>query len=128
MISPNSGPGNAGTQPGAEYQQCIPILQAASDSVVVLGYVPSWEADSSKAAGVISDVNTYAGWSSSYRVDGIFFDQVSGAASDFSAYTNYTSHARQTFDFVSGPQLLVFDAYVLMCNLKDCVEPRSCAS
>ncbi|PIL36914.1 hypothetical protein GSI_00604 [Ganoderma sinense ZZ0214-1] len=101
VINPNSGPGGAGTQPGAEYQQCIPILRAASDSVVVLGYVPSWEADSSKAAGVISDVNTYAGWSSSYRVDGIFFDQVSGAASDFSAYTNYTSHARQTFDFIA---------------------------
>lgn len=78
----------------------------------MLGYVASWEADSSKAAGVITDVNTYAGWNASYRVDGIFFDQVSGTASDFNAYTNYTSHARQTFDFVSGLHPFVLKALI----------------
>ncbi|TBU57701.1 Spherulation-specific family 4 [Dichomitus squalens] len=100
IINPDSGPGGANTQPGAEYQQCIPILQAASDNVIVLGYVASWDADSSKVSGVTQDVNTYAGWDAAYRVDGIFFDQVSGTAADFSTYQSFVSHARKTFDFV----------------------------
>ena len=103
IINPDSGPGGANTQPGAEYQQCIPILQAASDNVVVLGYVASWDADPSKASGVTQDVNTYAGWNEAYRVDGIFFDQVSGTSADFSTYQNFVSHAQQTFDFVRAP-------------------------
>ena len=100
IINPDSGPGGANTQPGAEYQQCIPILQAASDNVVVLGYVASRDADPSKASGVTQDVNTYAGWNEAYRVDGIFFDQVSGTSADFSTYQDFVSHAQQTFNFV----------------------------
>ena len=106
VINPNSGPGDANTQPGLEYQQCIPILKAASSSVTVLGYVATFEADSAKAAGVLQDVHTYAQWDSSYGVQGIFFDQVSGATADFAAYQNYTGEARKTFNFASIVKLL----------------------
>ena len=106
VINPNSGPGDANTQPGLEYQQCIPILKAASSSVTVLGYVATYEADSAKAAGVLQDVHTYAQWDSSYGVQGIFFDQVSGATADFAAYQNYTGEARTTFNFASIVKLL----------------------
>ena len=100
IINPSSGPGSAGTQPGPEYQQCIPQLLEPAN-VVVLGYVASWEGVADMQAGVRTDVNTYAGWAASYRVKGIFFDEVSGQAADFATYTNFTSTARSRFSFVS---------------------------
>ncbi|EJF62840.1 Spherulation-specific family 4 [Dichomitus squalens] len=101
VINPNSGPGDANTQPGLEYQQCIPILKSASSSVTVLGYVHTSYADPSQTARVLQDVHTYAEWNSPYGVQGIFFDEVSGATADFATYQNYTGEAQKSFDFIA---------------------------
>ncbi|RPD66774.1 hypothetical protein L226DRAFT_453493 [Lentinus tigrinus ALCF2SS1-7] len=101
IINPNSGPGNPNTQAGPEYQQCIPQLLDKSN-VVVLGYVATGYADPSREAGVTTDVNTYGGWATTYRPDGIFFDEVSGLAADFATYQMFTSHARSLrFSFLA---------------------------
>ena len=67
----------------------------------MLGYVATWEGVQDMQAGVAADVNTYAGWNTTYRPDGIFFDQVSGQAADFAAYQTFTDQAGSLFDFVS---------------------------
>ena len=72
----------------------------------MLGYVASWEGVADMQAGVRTDVNTYAGWASSYRPAGIFFDEVSNLAADFETYENFTAEARSLFSFVSN--LLIF--------------------
>lgn len=95
IINPDSGPGKHGSQAPAEYQQCIPVLRAPN--VVVLGYVPTFDAAANKQSGVMEDVDTYAGWGAAYRPDGIFFDQVSGAKGDFSTYQGFVSHAGPLF-------------------------------
>ena len=100
IINPASGPGGANTQPGPEYQQCLPQL-LNKPNVVVLGYVATSGGAAAQRSRVLRDVNTYAGWAASYRVKGIFFDEVSGQAADFATYTNFTSTARSRFSFVS---------------------------
>ncbi|KAI0637950.1 Spherulation-specific family 4 [Trametes polyzona] len=95
VINPNSGPGNRGAQAPAAYQQCVPKLRAAN--VKVLGYVPTGYGAAKRRGGVLQDTNTYAGWKTAYRPDGIFFDEVSGNAADVSTYANYASQAREVF-------------------------------
>ncbi|CDO76567.1 hypothetical protein BN946_scf184831.g3 [Trametes cinnabarina] len=95
IINPNSGPGNNGGQAPKVYQSCIPKLRASN--VVVLGYVHTSYAKASRKAGVTQDVNTYAGWNTSYRPDGIFFDEVSGAQKDLATYQGFVSQARPLF-------------------------------
>ncbi|KAI0650199.1 Spherulation-specific family 4 [Trametes meyenii] len=100
VINPNSGPGKYKSQAPTVFQQCIPKLRAPN--VVVLGYVPTGYGASSKKTNVTKDVDTYAGWKSAYRPDGIFFDEVSGMGGDLSTYTTYASHARSSFNGGKG--------------------------
>ncbi|KAI0751510.1 Spherulation-specific family 4 [Daedaleopsis nitida] len=100
IINPASGPGNANTQPGREYQQCIPQL-LSKPNVVVLGYVATWEGQAANQSGVIRDVNTYAAWASAYRPSGIFFDQVSATVATYATYQNFTNRARSSFRYVT---------------------------
>ncbi|KAH9894416.1 Spherulation-specific family 4 [Cubamyces lactineus] len=102
VINPASGPGAHGSQAPVEYQQCIPVLRAAAPSVVVLGYVATWEGEASAQSGVNADVDTYAGWHATYRPDGIFFDQVSGQSGDLATYRSFTSRARPMFGDGNG--------------------------
>ena len=100
IINPASGPGAHGSQAPVEYQQCIPILRASS--VVVLGYVPTFEGVANKQSVVTQDIDTYAGWGAGFRPVGIFFDQVSGASGDFATYQGFTEHAAPLFNGGSG--------------------------
>ena len=104
VINPARGPGRHGSQAPAEYQRCIPELRTTN--VVVLGYVPTFDAAANKQSGVTQDVDTYAGWGDAYRPDGIFFDQVSGASGDLAVYEGFASHATPLFNggdsFVGG--------------------------
>ncbi|CAL1701483.1 unnamed protein product [Somion occarium] len=98
IINPASGPGPLPVDPS--YQACIARLKAPN--VAVLGYVATWFGDTTKSSGVVADVNTYAGWASAYRPDGIFFDQASSSAGDVSLYSQYTSLAAQSFGGGAG--------------------------
>ncbi|OBZ76981.1 Spherulin-4 [Grifola frondosa] len=99
IVNPASGPGGAGTQPDSTYQECIPTLKASN--VKIIGYVLTGYGGRDQA-DVTTDIDTYAGWASSYQPDGIFFDEVSGATADFSTYSTYTSYAKQLFDSGGG--------------------------
>jgi Spherulation-specific family 4 len=105
IVNPNSGPGAAGTQPDANYQACIAQLRtagAANGNLKILGYVPTGHAADSSAA-VMSQIDTYSQWSSAYRPDGIFFDEVSQLAVDLTLYQSYSSKVHADFgtSFVS---------------------------
>lgn len=101
IVNPDSGPGAAGSQPDASsYQGCIPELKSHSN-VVVVGYVPTGDGTRSQSA-VDTDVATYAAWSSAYRPDGIFFDEVNPTSNLLSLYTTYVQTARQSFNSGSG--------------------------
>ncbi|KAI0772001.1 Spherulation-specific family 4 [Trametes elegans] len=95
IINPDSGPEGTGSQAPKDFQQCIPKLRAPN--VVVLGYVFTHRGASDRQAGVISDVDTYAGWNAAYKPDGIFFDEVSGEQGDFGTYQKFVAHARPLF-------------------------------
>lgn len=105
IVNPDSGPGTSGSQPDSNYQACIASLRTAGTAdhnVLILGYVPTgYGSDSS--SGVISSINTYSGWSSSYRPDGIFFDEVATTASALPTYQTYSSQVHTDFgtSFVS---------------------------
>lgn len=106
IINPESGPeGSPGSQPPTPFQQCVPQLLEFAN-VITLGYVITGFGAADRQAGVLADVNTYAGWASSYRPAGIFFDEVSNLAADFETYENFTAEARSLFSFVSN--LLIF--------------------
>ena len=49
-------------------------------------------------ADVEADISTYAGWDSAYKVDGIFFDEVSGQPGDLGKYTDYVNFAKSNLD------------------------------
>lgn len=124
IINPASGPGQANTQPGPEYQRCLPQL-LSKPNVVVLGYVATTRGASSEQGRVIRDVDTYAGWAAGYKVDGIFFDEVSGQSADFATYQNFTSHAKTTFGFVSMI-LIVYSPLLASCCLYSACSYTMC--
>jgi len=97
VVNPASGPGSQGSQPDANYQACIPTLKYSNS--IVVGYVDT--GDGTRASSLVTgDIDTYVGWSSTYSVQGIFFDQVSNANSYLSTYTSYSTYARRSFNFV----------------------------
>ncbi|OCH90716.1 hypothetical protein OBBRIDRAFT_730185 [Obba rivulosa] len=94
VVNPDTGPGATGSQPSSSYQGCVPLLKASN--VKLLGYVDTAEAGRASSA-VEADISTYADWESAYSVDGIFFDDVSGASSDLSTYETWTAFAKESF-------------------------------
>ena len=90
-------------------------------NVVVLGYVHTSEGSTRRQAGVTQDVNTYAGWKTSYKPDGIFFDEVSGKSKDLATYKGFVSHARPLFNngkgFVSALATVSRDQRKPTCSL-----------
>ncbi|CAE6476461.1 unnamed protein product [Rhizoctonia solani] len=95
IINPGSGPGAANSQPDTNYQACIPKLRPTiNPNTKVLGYVPTWFADTTRSSEVQEDVRTYARWDSAYRPTGIFFDQTPTNSSTQSLYSGYTSYAK----------------------------------
>lgn len=97
IINPASGPGSSGSQPDASYQLCIPGIQGAN--VKILGYVATGYGSGTNVA---TDIATYAGWDSSYRPDGIFFDETSTSSGDYNSYATWAADATASFASGSG--------------------------
>lgn len=96
IVNPDSGPGAAGSQPDASsYQGCVTKLKTYANAHLV-GYVRTRYGKRSQA-DVQTDISTYAGWASTYSVQGIFFDEVQPTSKFLSFYTSVTSSARQSF-------------------------------
>ncbi|KAJ7627042.1 Spherulation-specific family 4, partial [Roridomyces roridus] len=88
IINPNSGPGD----PDPAYQSNIQTLRTHSNALLV-GYVATGFG-TRPSADVLQDIETYAGWNTSYSMDGIFFDQTQ---TGFDAeYTSYSDAVRTT--------------------------------
>lgn len=95
IVNPASGPGDSGTQPDSVNQACFAQLKTYSNAEV-LGYVHT-SVGTRSSTDVITDIETYAAWSSSYRPVGIFFDEAATSASDQSLYATYESSVRSNF-------------------------------
>ncbi|KAF8885164.1 Spherulation-specific family 4 [Infundibulicybe gibba] len=100
VVNPNSGPDGApGSTPNADYQACVPALRAvgsAAQNVKLLGYVLTGYGTRS-STDVNNDIDTYSGWPSAYRPDGIFFDEVSQDVNLLPTYQAYASRVHQDF-------------------------------
>ncbi|EMD33551.1 hypothetical protein CERSUDRAFT_125859 [Gelatoporia subvermispora B] len=99
IVNPDSGPGAAGSQPDTSYQDCVPLLKAAN--VKLLGYVDTARTNRVSSA-IEADVSTYAGWESTYSMDGIFFDDVSGLEGDLSMYETWSNFAKDSINGGDG--------------------------
>ncbi|KAJ6611230.1 Spherulation-specific family 4 [Mycena sp. CBHHK59/15] len=87
IANPNSGPGDANSQPDMNYQAGLVALRAHAN-VLLVGYVYT-RYGARALADVQQDITTYAGWSTAYSVAGIFFDETqAGLTSTYKAYTD----------------------------------------
>jgi len=126
VVNPSSGPG--GTLPDSEYQACLPTLRQTSNThVKLIGYVRT-NYTNRAAADVNADVATYANWPTSYRPDGIFFDEVTADATHASTYNTYITNVHtHTWNSGSGYTILnpgapVTDAYFNQADLVVTIE------
>ncbi|KAJ7742301.1 Spherulation-specific family 4 [Mycena metata] len=90
IVNPDSGPGDAGSQPDTNYQAGVTALRTHAN-VVLLGYVYTSYGDR-LLADVQQDIATYAGWRTAYSLAGIFFDETQQGLT--STYTAYAAAAR----------------------------------
>ncbi|KAJ7619662.1 Spherulation-specific family 4-domain-containing protein [Roridomyces roridus] len=116
IVNPNSGPGSAGSQPDANFVQCVPKLRPAASKTIILGYVLVTDPTS---GSVTSDIDTYAGWHTAYQPDGIYLDAISPEPNLLSTNQGYVSHARSAgFTFMAlGPGESVPSSYLDMADL-----------
>ncbi|KAJ7145677.1 Spherulation-specific family 4-domain-containing protein [Mycena epipterygia] len=112
IINPDSGPGS----PDSTYQGCVAALPTSKNQIR-MGYVDT------TTGNVIADIDTYAGWDSSSRPTGIFFDNVSDA-NPISTYQSYVTHAMSKgFTFTAlDPGEAAQSAYFSMVNLVNTYE------
>jgi hypothetical protein len=98
-VNPNNGPGSSGSKPDENFVTCIPQLRPPGGQTLILGYV---DTTAPSSGSIEADIDTYAGWDSSYRPTGIFLDQISPTQDLIGTYQSYVSHAKfKGFTFVS---------------------------
>ncbi|TFK34632.1 Spherulation-specific family 4 [Crucibulum laeve] len=100
VVNPASGPGASGTQPDTNYQACIASFRttaaAHGNNLKFLGYVATGFGFRASTA-VKADIDTYNQWATSYRPDGIFFDEVATVTSFLPTYQTYSTKVRKDF-------------------------------
>ncbi|KAJ6476241.1 Spherulation-specific family 4-domain-containing protein [Mycena sanguinolenta] len=90
IINPDNGPGATDEL----YQTCVSHIPASANQII-MGYVDA------SGGNVNAEVDTYAGWPTSSRPDGIYFDNISPTTSQLSKYEGYISHAKSDgFTFI----------------------------
>ncbi|KAG6861048.1 hypothetical protein C0995_004549 [Termitomyces sp. Mi166 len=100
VVNPASGPGPAGSQPDANYQNCIVQLRNAGDvngNVKIIGYVATGFGNRAPSA-VTADIDTYSGWADAYYMEGIFFDEAVTDPNSVSKYQSYASYVKTELD------------------------------
>ncbi|KAJ6542861.1 Spherulation-specific family 4-domain-containing protein, partial [Mycena capillaripes] len=114
IINPDSGPGST----DQNYQTCVSKLPASTNRIT-MGFIDT------QSGNVEGQIDTYAGWPSSSRPTGIYFDNISPTANQLSTYQGYVSHAKsQGFTFIGlDPGQTVTDsAYFSMADLINTYE------
>ncbi|KAJ7145687.1 Spherulation-specific family 4-domain-containing protein [Mycena epipterygia] len=112
IINPDSGPGS----PDSTYQGCVAALPSSTNQIR-MGFVDT------TTGNVLADIDTYAGWDSSSRPTGIFFDNVS-PNTPISTYQSYVTHATSKgFTFIAlDPGESAPSAYFSMVDLVNTYE------
>ncbi|KAJ7241987.1 Spherulation-specific family 4 [Mycena rebaudengoi] len=88
IANPNSGPGDANTQPNTDYQPALQSLHSHAN-VLLVGYVFT-HFGARPLSEVRQDVLTYAGWQTAWSVAGIFFDETqAGLTSTYTSSQGY---------------------------------------
>ncbi|KAJ7776433.1 Spherulation-specific family 4-domain-containing protein [Mycena metata] len=113
IVDPDNGPGSTDQL----YQTCVSIIPSSNDQVI-MGYVDT------QAGNVEADINTYAGWPSSARPAGIYFDNINSTASKLSTYQSYVSYAKSKgFTFIGlDPGETTDASYLSMADLVNTYE------
>ncbi|KAJ7722949.1 Spherulation-specific family 4-domain-containing protein [Mycena metata] len=113
IINPDSGPGST----DLDYQTCVSKIPS-SDGQVIMGFIDT------QGKNVEADIDTYAGWESSARPAGIYFDNVSPAANQLSTYQGYASYAKSKgFSFIGlDPGETTDASYFSMADLVNTYE------
>ncbi|KAJ7325511.1 Spherulation-specific family 4-domain-containing protein [Mycena albidolilacea] len=90
IVNPDSGPGSFDQL----YETCVSKIPTSANQIT-MGYVDT------TGGNVLRDIDTYAGWPSSSRPHGIFFDDISPTTKQLGTYQSYVSHAKsQGFTFI----------------------------
>ncbi|KAJ7814695.1 Spherulation-specific family 4 [Mycena olivaceomarginata] len=90
IVNPDSGPGSFDQL----YETCVSKIPTSANQIT-MGYVDT------TGGNVLGDIDTYAGWPSSSRPHGIFFDDISPTTNQLGTYQSYVSHAKsQGFNFI----------------------------
>ncbi|KAK7029915.1 Spherulation-specific family 4-domain-containing protein [Favolaschia claudopus] len=114
IVNPDNGPGALDQL----YQDCVSQIPVSSDQVI-MGYVDT------AAGNVLGDVDTYAGWPSSSRPRGIFFDSITPTTNQLSTYQSYISHAKSkgfTFTGLDSGESVSDSAYFSIADLINTYE------
>ncbi|KAF7333622.1 hypothetical protein MSAN_02405100 [Mycena sanguinolenta] len=118
IINPNQGPGVNGSQPRAGYQACVQSLKpAANPNAIVLGYVDT------RVGTVMADIDTYAGWKTAYRPNGIFLDNVTATADAVDTYSAYISHAKAQGFYICAADAAYFPLVDLINTYDSAYSP-----
>ncbi|KAJ6554802.1 Spherulation-specific family 4-domain-containing protein, partial [Mycena capillaripes] len=121
VVNPNNGPGSSGSKPDENFVTCIPQLRPPGGQTLILGYV---DTTAPSSGSIQADIDTYAGWDSSYRPTGIFLDKISPTQDLIGTYQSYVSHAKSKgFTFVTlDPGQAAPSAYFAMADLVNTYE------
>ncbi|KAJ7801558.1 Spherulation-specific family 4-domain-containing protein [Mycena olivaceomarginata] len=114
VIDPDNGPGSFDQL----YETCVSKLPASANQVS-MGRVDT------TGRNVLGDIDTYAGWPSSSRPLGIFFDNVSPTTNQLSTYQSYVSHAKSkgfTFIGLDPGQMVADSSYFSIADLINTYE------
>ncbi|KAJ7019691.1 Spherulation-specific family 4-domain-containing protein [Mycena alexandri] len=113
IVNPDSGPGATDQL----YQTCVSQIPP-SDDQIIMGFIDTQDGN------VERDIDTYAGWPSSARPAGIYFDNINPTASQLSTYQSYVSYAKSKgFTFIGlNPGETTDASYFSMADLVNTYE------
>lgn len=92
IVNPSSGPGPS-LLPDSAFQTGVASLRAAGSNSLVVGYIATGYG-SKGANEVEGEIARYAGWPTTARLDGIFFDEAPNSADKLSIYQLYSDSVR----------------------------------
>ncbi|RGP77983.1 spherulation-specific family 4 [Fusarium longipes] len=99
IVNPCNGPG-ADALPDSNYQMVLSQLSGLPN-VKILGYVYC-SYNKRSTAEIEKDITVYSGWSTNFRIDGIFFDEVPSADGDINLMSSLSHFTRSIWNQTTG--------------------------
>ncbi|KPM40270.1 hypothetical protein AK830_g6284 [Neonectria ditissima] len=112
VVNPCNGPGDDAL-PDDSYRDVLQRLSSVPN-IRILGYVHCTYG-SRPLDAIRTDIDVYRAWNSSFRVDGIFFDETPSDPSTLEFMTTASDHTRSTWrKSLSRPGLVAFNPGVVV--------------